>query len=133
MALVEGLEIDLPFVPRLASALAGGMGGTHRWTCGIVNSVAVIAGVLVGRDQPTEEPAPAYMMMRRMFRDIDGRFGTALCHELIDISPDLPLEEFGRQYEEKECRTRICNDVKTYTIERFLELLPEYQANLGEE
>ncbi len=117
----------MPFVPRMASALAGGMAGTHKYTCGILNAAAVVAGVLVGRDHVTPEPAPAYLMMYRLFQDFEREFGTVCCDELVGVSADLPVDEFLAELKAKETRTRICDGLKVFTIQRFFELLPEYE------
>jgi C_GCAxxG_C_C family probable redox protein len=127
MALVEGLRLEMPFVPRMASALAGGMAGTHKYTCGILNAAAVVAGALIGRDHVTKEPAPAYLMMRQLFADFEQEYGTLCCHELVGVSPDLSPDDFLAQLKAKETRTRVCDGLKVFTIRRFFELLPEWE------
>jgi hypothetical protein len=104
------------------------MGGTHKWTCGAVNAAAVIAGILIGRDEPTVEPAPAYLMMRELIADCEVKFGTALCSELTGIDPNLPLEQFGEQYKMRDTAARVCNDFERFTVQRFYELLEEYES-----
>ena len=128
MALVEGMGIDLPYVPRLASGLAGGMCGTHRWTCGAINSAAVVAGVLRGRDtaRPGEGHPRIYKMMTELVQDAEAEFGTVLCPELTDISPDHTDEEFTKLFREKDCKNRICNPFKEYVIKRLYRLMDEY-------
>lgn len=128
MALVEGLQLDVPHVPRLASALAGGLGGTHRWTCGVLNAAAVVAGLVAGRDEVTPDPAPGYYLAGRLIVDFEERFGTVLCHELVGIAPELPDVEFRAECKRTETRTRVCDGLKDFTIRRFIELLPSYSS-----
>ena len=108
------------------------MAGTHKYTCGILNAAAVVAGVLVGRDHVTKEPAPAYLMMYRLFEEFEKEYGTVCCHELVGVSPDLPVDEFLAQLKAKETRTRVCDGLKVFTIRRFFELLPEYENVVDE-
>jgi C_GCAxxG_C_C family probable redox protein len=129
IALVEGMGIDdLPYVPRLASGLAGGMCGTHKWTCGAINSAAVVAGIFRGRDtvQPGEGHPRIYKMMTEFMDDVEGEFGSVLCPELTGISPDHKDEEFSKLFWEKDCMNRVCHPVKEYVIKRLYRLMDKY-------
>ena len=129
MALVEGMGIDdLPYVPRLASGLAGGMCGTHKWTCGAINSVAVVAGISRGRDEvkPGEGHPRIYRILTGFMDDVEAEFGTVLCTELIGVSPDLSEEEFTEQFHAKDSMNRVCHPIKEFVIKRLYGLMEEY-------
>jgi hypothetical protein len=113
----------------MVSGLAGGMGGTHRFTCGVLNAAAVVAGVLLGRDGPTEAPPAAYTMTGELIANFEQEFGTVLCHELIDVDPALSYDEFHAQTTLKQTRVNVCDGLKVFTIRRFYELLPKYQQS----
>ena len=129
IALVEGMGInDLPYVPRLASGLAGGMCGTHKWTCGAINSAAVVAGIFRGRDEvkPGEGHPRIYKILNDLMDDVEAEFGTVLCEELVGISPDLPEEEWVELFHEKDTMNRVCHPIKEYVIKRLYRLMEEY-------
>ena len=130
-ALVEGLSIDAPLTLRCTSGLAGGMGGTHRFTCGIINGAAVVAGILLGRDEPTATPPEAYTMIGELIADFEKEYGTVLCYELIDVDPALSYEEFHAETKAKQTRVNVCDGLKVFTIRRFYELLPKYRASVS--
>ena len=126
---MEGLGLDVPYPLRIVSGLAGGMGGTHRFTCGAINGAAVVAGIMVGRDEPTEAPPAAYTMIGELIEDFEKEFGTVLCYELIDVDPSLSYEDFHAETKRKETRVNVCDGLKEFTIRRFYELLPKYRQS----
>lgn len=95
-AILEAFTSEAPRdIPRVASALGGGIGGSHEEACGALTGGVIAIGYLFGRDSvdqnidATKELAKAY---RAEFEKIAG---TTNCGVL--------LEQFGDQNATHEC------------------------------
>ena len=95
-AILEAFTSDAPRdIPRVASALGGGIGGSHAEACGALTGGVLAIGYLLGRDsadqnvEATKELAKAY---RTEFANIAG---TTNCGVL--------LEKFGDENAKHEC------------------------------
>jgi len=69
-------------VRRMATGLAGGVGGTHEELCGALSSGAMLIGALYGRTRPDQDNELCYELATR-YRDLFIQaLGTTRCCEL---------------------------------------------------
>nr|MBC7245237.1 C_GCAxxG_C_C family protein [Chloroflexota bacterium] len=71
-------EIPPPVV-KMASTLAGGLGGTRQELCGALNAGVMIIGALYGRTRPGEDEAVARELAARFRERFLTTFGTTQC------------------------------------------------------
>ncbi len=124
MALVESQGIENDVIPRVASALGGGMGGSHELVCGVLSGGAMAAGVLLGRDMPDEErPEQAYNLTDELIQGFRQEFGTVFCDELIGAEMGVaPGDEcWSEIYKAKEMR-QTCVRFVRFVAGRWFDL-----------
>ncbi|UCC89969.1 MAG: C_GCAxxG_C_C family protein [Anaerolineales bacterium] len=69
-------------VRRMATGLAGGVGGTHQELCGALSAGVLLIGALYGRLTPDEDDGPCYDLASRYRERFIQEWGTTRCGEL---------------------------------------------------
>lgn len=99
-AVIEVFSSELPAVlPRIASALGGGIGGTHQELCGAFTGGILAIGYLLGRSQPGEDISAA--------KEVAAEFRTKFFNIDDDLNCGVLLEKFGDQVDDQECRKLV--------------------------
>ncbi len=127
MALVESQGLENEIVPRVASALGGGMGGSHQLVCGALSGGVLAAGALWGRDKPGEEgPEQAYNLADALIQGFRQEFGTVLCCELIgdEVGVEPGDERWSEMFHAKDVR-QTCARFVRFVAARWFELFEE--------
>lgn len=127
MALVESQGIENEIIPRIASGLGGGMGGSHELVCGALSGGAMASGVLLGRDMPDEErPETAYNLTDELILSFRQEFGTVFCHELTgkELGVEPRDERWGDIYRAKDMR-QTCVRFVRFATGRWFDLFEE--------
>ena len=83
-------------LPKVATGLCGGLGGSHEEMCGALSGGVLAIGLLYGRTQPGVDVQFAKDLATEYRRRFVEEFGTANCGEL--------LERFGEQNDSDKCR-----------------------------
>ena len=96
-AVIEMFNAELPAaLPRIASALGGGIGGTHQELCGAFTGGILAIGYLLGRSQLGEDNSLA--------KEAAAEFRTRLLDNYGMLNCGVLLEKFGDQVDDQECR-----------------------------
>jgi len=69
---------------RLATGLAGGVGGTHQEMCGALSGGVMVIGGVCGRDSASEDDQAAYEFAARYRERFLAELGTTRCAELYE-------------------------------------------------
>lgn len=83
-------------LPKVATGLCGGVGGSHEEMCGALSGAVLAIGLLYGRTQPGADVQFARDLAVEYRRRFIEEFGTANCGKL--------LECFGEQDNGDKCR-----------------------------
>jgi C_GCAxxG_C_C family probable redox protein len=67
---------------RLASAFAGGVGGTEQDLCGVVSMGVAVISMLYGRTSPEEDSQECLDLAASFRQRFLDKFGTVRCHDL---------------------------------------------------
>lgn len=121
MALVESQGLENEIIPRIASGLGGGMGGSHELVCGALSGGAMASGVLLGRDMPDEGRPEAYDLTDELISGFRQEFGTVFCHELVgkELGVEPRAERWGDIYRAKDMRQTCVRFVRFVTGRGF--------------
>lgn len=84
-----------PDLPKVASALGGGVGGSHEELCGALSGGVLAIGLLYGRTQPGVDVQFARDLAVEFRARFVREFGTTKCGVL--------LEQFGEQNDSEKC------------------------------
>ncbi len=99
---------------KMSSAMGAGV-GRMREVCGVVSSMAMLAGLKEGNADPEDEEAKAhiYGLVRLMSTEFKKQHGTIICRELLGIEgmeesakPSVRTPEF---YASRPCRKLIAH------------------------
>lgn len=99
---------------KMSSAMGAGV-GRMREVCGVVSSMAMLAGLKEGNADPEDEEAKAhiYGLVRLMSAEFKKQHGTIICRELLGIEgmeesakPSVRTPEF---YASRPCRKLIAH------------------------
>ena len=88
-----------PELIKTASALGGGVGGSHEELCGALSGGVLAIGLLYGRTQPGVDVQFARDLAAKLRERFIKEFGSAKCG-------DLP-ESFGEQNDSDKCRKMV--------------------------
>ena len=100
--------MDTETALKMSSAMGAGV-GRMREVCGAVSSMAMLAGLKEGNDDPRDEAAKEhiYALVRRMSTRFKDEYDTIICKELLGLErveesakPSLRTSEF---YETRPC------------------------------
>lgn len=115
---LTGLEED--FAAKLSSSFGGGM-GRLREVCGAVSGMFMVAGILYGYDDPTndEDKKNHYALIQELAAAFKEKTGSIICRELMSNPPSDPnptprTEEFYK--------TRPC----AYFVKTAADILDDY-------
>ena len=107
IAVSDVLGIKADVIPKIATPFGGGI-GRRGSICGAVSGAIMAIGLEYGRMGPSEDKEKAYELALRFYERFEKKFGSVLCHDLIEC--DLRTPE-GRKkakdlrvHEEKCCR-----------------------------
>ncbi len=119
MALGESLGVESELIPRIATGFHGGVGGSHRWTCGALSGGVIAAGMALGREKPGESAKRVDTFVQQLLGDFEGRFGSVRCYELVGIPYEE--EEWSEKWLAMNMEDRCVHFVQ-FVVERWLEL-----------
>ncbi|HAL61822.1 MAG TPA: hypothetical protein DCP08_05375 [Chloroflexi bacterium] len=119
MALGESLGVESELIPRIATGFHGGVGGSHRWTCGTLSGGVIAAGIAFGREKPGESAKRVDTFVQQLLGDFEERFGSVSCYELVGIPYEE--EEWSEKWQAMNMRDRCLHFVR-FVVERWLEL-----------
>ena len=88
-----------PELTKVASALGGGVGGSHEELCGALSGGVLAIGLLYGRAQPGVDVQFARDLAAKLRERFIKEFGWAKCGTL--------LESFGEQNDSDKCRRMV--------------------------
>lgn len=85
-AYAELFGMDFSTALKMSGAMGGGI-GRMREVCGAVSSMALLAGLKEGNDDPENEAAKEhiYALVRDMSTQFKEKQGTIICRELLGI------------------------------------------------
>ena len=85
----EEMGLSLSEATRLASSFGGGMGGL-RETCGAVTGMFLVAGMLMGYDDPADYDGKKahYARIRQLAEQFRQKHDTLVCRELLRSLPE---------------------------------------------
>lgn len=105
---------------KLSSPMGGGI-GRMREVCGVVSSMALLAGLKEGNTDPANEEGKEriYLLVRQMAEKFKEKHGTIICRELLGIDG---MEESARPSERTEeyYKSRPCSQLVA-TASRIIE------------
>ncbi len=101
-------HMDRETAAKLASSFGGGL-GRMREVCGAVSGMAMVAGLLVGYDSPTDYEGKTEHYAR--IQELAGKFteanGSIVCKELLGletkISSHIPEKRTEEYYKKRPC------------------------------
>ena len=114
VAFHDTLGISERQAARLSSSFGGGM-GRMRETCGAVSGMLIVAGLLMGYDEPNnlEVKQAYYARVQALVSAFIERNGTMNCRELltragVPVSP-TPAERTPEYYAKRPCERLIAS------------------------
>ena len=101
----EEMGLSLSEATRLASSFGGGMGGL-RETCGAVTGMFLVAGMLMGYDDPADYDGKKahYARIRQLAEQFRQKHDTLVCRELLRSLPEKL----------QKTRSRVPNNITRY-------------------
>ena len=117
----EEMGLSLSEATRLASSFGGGMGGL-RETCGAVTGMFLVAGMLMGYDDPAayDGKKAHYARIRQLAEQFRQKHDTLVCRELLRSLPEK-LQKDPQPRTEQYYKVRPC----VRFVETAAELLDE--------
>ena len=104
----EEMGLSLSEATRLASSFGGGMGGL-RETCGAVTGMFLVAGMLMGYDDPADYDGKKahYARIRQLAEQFRQKHDTLVCRELLRSLPEKlqkdPQPRTDQYYKVRPC------------------------------
>ncbi len=114
----EGLNVESPFIPRIATGFCSGLSRTCG-TCGAVNGGIMALGLIFGRDDGETPPDATYEKIQVFLKRFEETYGSCNCRELTGC--DLSTEEGHRQYLDKGMWER-CQDLTRKAVSLVAEV-----------
>jgi C_GCAxxG_C_C family probable redox protein len=124
MAVCQELGIENEFIPRIATAFAGGMGRSGE-VCGAVIGGIMCIGIKHGREEPGQWEADniANSMTQRFVQAFREKMGTVSCHELTGF--DLTTPEGLQAFRKSDVPMTVCLRAVGFAYDETLKLLRE--------
>jgi C_GCAxxG_C_C family probable redox protein len=122
LAVCQQLGIQDELIPRIASAFAGGIGGTGS-VCGALSGAVMAIGLRHGRQKPTERDARAYALTQELRRRFQAEMGDIECRKLTGM--DLSTREGIKRFMQSDVPTRVCLPAVGAAYQMVTELLNE--------
>ncbi len=87
----EDFDLSFDVACKLSSALGGGI-GRQAYTCGALNSAALIIGLKFGSSVPgdKESKEKVYSLVRKLFYRFEQIHGSTQCRELLKCNISTP-------------------------------------------
>jgi C_GCAxxG_C_C family probable redox protein len=101
----QELGIESPVIPRVATALGGGMGGLGS-VCGAVTGALMAIGLVHGREEPWQSRDQAYALAQQVYRGFQEKMGSVFCRELTGL--DLTTPEGHKELLSSGVGMRVC-------------------------
>lgn len=98
LALAQGMGIDAPCVPAVASGFCGGMARSGGM-CGALTGAVIGLGLALGRSSSAHAT-------RRLVNEFREAFGAADCHVLIGFDPHGERDEISAAFNREGRRER---------------------------
>lgn len=108
LAFSDKYEMDEKMALRLSSSFGGGM-GRLREVCGAVSGMFMVAGILYGYDETTENDHKRnhYARIQQLAHEFEKETGSIICRELLGLGkgkdspqPEKRTEEY---YKKRPC------------------------------
>lgn len=106
LAVCEATGKEGPEVPRIATALGGGIGRMGD-VCGALSAATIAIGIAYGRSSEKEARDPAYERAQRLYREFREVMGATTCLELTGF--DISTAEGYQRFHDSGQRTKVCN------------------------
>ena len=113
-----GIEQDV--VPGIATAFGGGIGGTGS-VCGALAGAVMAVGLRLGRRDPKERDAKAYVLTQELRRRFETTMGHVDCRQLTGM--DLSTRDGAKQFYASEVPRTVCMPAVGVAYKNVLELL----------
>ncbi len=120
LAVCQQLGIEDELIPRIASAFAGGIGGTGS-VCGALTGAVMAIGLRHGRQKPTERDARAYALTQQLRRRFEAEMGHIECRELTGM--DLSTLEGIKRFAKTDGPVKVCLPAVGAAYRLVMELL----------
>ncbi|MGC4068918.1 MAG: C-GCAxxG-C-C family protein [Polyangiaceae bacterium] len=107
-AFAKECGVDEAQVLTAMAGFGGGLGGM-RETCGAVNAMAYVAGLIAGEYAPedVETKTLLYARVQRMVRKFESDYGTLSCRELLAkancVAGSVPSVRTSEYYAQRPC------------------------------
>lgn len=124
LGLTEAMGIDEACIPRIATALGGGVGGCGG-TCGAITGAAMGIGLRFGRERgdDVESKALCYEMVRVLVAEFEREFGTMACLDLVDC--EMRTEEGRARAMELDLHNKVCPKFVAFAAEAAQRLMQD--------
>lgn len=123
MAFSDLINIDKKDLAKLSLPLGGGL-GRLRLTCGAVTGMALAAGYIFGKDEPSDiDKSKMYEITRELIKRFEVKYQTITCKELLEKAK--VVAEIGGNAEKRTTeyyKTRPCAAL----VHDAAEILEEY-------
>jgi len=123
-AFADRFDLSRDVALKMASSLAGGMGG-QGLACGAVTGALLVIGLHSGRVDPDDQATRDRNdeLVKRLFVRFQEAHGSLVCNELIGI--DMTDLEQKNQAKDDGVFERVCPDLVRRAAEITLELITE--------
>ena len=105
---VTGLDKD--FSARMASSFGGGI-GRLREVCGAVSGMVMVAGILYGYDENSEESAKKehYTLVQKLANEFKEEVGSIVCRDILKNPPSdpNPTPRTEELYKQRPCARMV--------------------------
>jgi C_GCAxxG_C_C family probable redox protein len=122
LAVCQKLGIQNELVPRIASAFAGGIGGTGS-VCGALPGAVMAIGLRHGRQSSTEPYDRAHALTQELLRRFKAEMGHIDCRELTGM--DFTTPDGLKRYYESDVGETVCLPAAGAAYRLVTELLEE--------
>jgi C_GCAxxG_C_C family probable redox protein len=116
------LDIHSDLVPRIASAFAGGMGGTGS-VCGALTGAVMAIGLRHGRDNPAEPDTRAHALTQEIRRRFETEMGHIECRRITGM--DLSTREGIKRFVQSDVPGKVCLPAVGVAYDTVIELLDD--------
>lgn len=107
-AFTDEMKMDMQTALRLSSSFGGGM-GKLREVCGAVSGMFMVAGILFGYEDPTDDALKAehYERIQELAGEFKEENRTIICRELLGLTEEksspVPQKRTKEYYETRPC------------------------------
>ncbi|RJX32352.1 MAG: C_GCAxxG_C_C family protein [Oxalobacter sp.] len=120
LAIAQGLGMESPCLPAVASGFCGGMARSGG-PCGALTGAVMGMGLALGRTSHEQSAQPSSHASRRLVNEFREMFGAADCHVLIDFDPNWHRDDISAAFNRDGRRERCAH---------FTSMAAELAANI---